>query len=183
MINCSEDPRVALQLTRYHSWPRIRDQSNGEHSCQIMRILLTVWPDCSRRMLVHAVTHDMGEMAGDIQYPYKEKFPELRPIVERIESSVKQTMHETIGMPNSAQLSEYERLVFKLCEWIEVWEYGLHEMGLGNRYARIVAQRGILGASAIMQDLGNCRGDETDVRPAVKRYVDKRTEWENQNDQ
>lgn len=182
MINCSEDPRVALQLTRYHAWPRIRDQSNGEHSCQILRILLTVWPDCPRRMLVHAVTHDMGEMAGDIQYPYKEKFPDLRHTIELVETDVKSVMSTTIGMPPVAVLTTYERAVFKLCEWIEVWEHGLHEMGLGNRYARIVAMRGITAASQLMEEIEGLRGDAPDIRPAIKRYVDRRTEWENQND-
>jgi hypothetical protein len=180
MINCAEDPRVALQLTRYHSWPRLRDQSVGEHSCQIMRILLTVWPDCPRRVLVHAVTHDMGEMAGDIQYPYKLKYPELKPLMDRVEGDVRVVMGETIGMPPETVLSEYERRVFKLVEFIEMWEYGLHEIGLGNAYARVIAQRCILAASEIMESLEIPSGSP-DVRPAVKRYVDRRQQWENQN--
>lgn len=180
MINCSEDPRVALQLTRYHSWPRIRDQSNGEHSCQILRILLTVWPDCPRRMLVHAVTHDMGEMAGDIQHPYKQKYPALKPMMDGIEADVKGVMGRGLGMPPMCALSRYEQDVFKICEYVEMWEYGLHEMGLGNQYAKIVAMRCILAASEIVESLQPEGG--YDPRPAIKRYVDKRTEWENQND-
>lgn len=176
MINCAEDPRHALQLTRFHSWPRLRDQSNGEHSCQIMRILLTVWPDCPRRMLVHAVTHDAGEMAGDIQYPYKRKYPELKPLMDRIENDVREVMREKLGMPPVVQLSCYEQDVFKLVEFLELWEHGLFELGMGNSYARIIIQRGIVGASELMTRLEP--GNAPDLRPAIKRYVDTRTAWE-----
>lgn len=182
MINCAEDPRVALMLTRYHSWPRLRDQSNGEHSAQILRILLTVWPDCPRKMLVHGIRHDMGEMAGDIQYPYKANNPPLKRMMDDIECQVTDRMSETIGTPPFVLLSNYEERVFKLVEFLEMWEQGLTEMGMGNKYARIIAMRCITAASAIMEELEKLRKDEPDIRPAVKRYVDKRTEWENQND-
>ena len=182
MINCAEDPRVALQLTRYHSWPRLRDQSNGEHSAQIMRILLTVWPDCPRRMLVHAVTHDMGEMAGDVQYPYKLNNPALKSIMDQLEGSVIERMGETIGVPPEVNLSPYEQRVFKLCEFVEMFEYGLHEMGLGNKYGRIIAMRCLTAASEIMETMMETNRGETDVRPAVKRYVDRRQAWESQNE-
>lgn len=180
MINCAEDPRHALQLTRYHSWPRLRDQSNGEHSCQILRILLTVWPDCPRRMLVHAVTHDVGEMAGDIQYPYKRNNPELKVIMDRIEDDVKNVMALKFGMPPRAMLSTFELTVFKIVEYVEMWEQGLVEVGMGNKYARIIVARCILAASELMGSLvveGNC-----DPRPSIKRYVDTRTALEMQND-
>lgn len=182
MINCAQDARVALQLARFHSWPVLRVQSNGEHSCQILRILLTVWPECPRRVLVHVVTHDMGEMAGDIQWPYKSHHPDLKAIMDGIERSVVAEMRGTVGAPPVVVLSAYELAVFKTCEWIEVWEYALHEMGLGNRYARIIAQRGILGASDAMGGLEALRGDALDVCPAIKRYVDKRTAWERSDD-
>lgn len=183
MINCAEDPRCALELTRYHSWPRVRDQSNGEHSCQILRILLTVWPDCPRRMLVHAVTHDMGEMAGDIQYPFKVKYPMLKSQMIEIEMGVRRGMSATIGMPPETVLGEYELMVFKIVESLEMWEYGLREQGLGNKYARIIALRNILAASQLIEMITDeMRGSMPDVRPAVKSYVNRRTEWENQND-
>jgi hypothetical protein len=182
MINCAEDPRHALQLTRYHSWPRLRDQSNGEHSCQIMRILLTVWPDCPRRMLVHAVTHDVGEMAGDIQYPYKRLNPELKLLMDRIEDGVRQQMSTTIGMPPIVSLSNYEAVIFKIVEYVEMWEYGLCEQAMGNQYARIIVARCILAASELSELSEKLRGDAPDLRPAIKRYVDTRAKWETRND-
>jgi hypothetical protein len=179
MINLSEDPRAALELTRYHSWRRLRDQSVGEHSCQIMRILLTVWPDCPRRMLVYAVTHDMGEMAGDIQYPYKLKYPELKPLMDRVEKDVVGVMRDGLGAPPAVMLSKYELDVFKIVEFVEMFEYGLSEQGMGNQYARIISSRCILAASELMGRLEP--GDALDIRPAIKRYVDARAEWEGQN--
>lgn len=182
MINCAEDPRHALQLTRYHSWPRIRDQSVGEHSCQIMRILLTVWPDCPRRMLVHAVTHDMGEMAGDIQYPYKQKFPALKPLMDSIEDSVLDVMREKLGAPPEVLLTEYELTIFKIVEYVEMWEYGVNEQRMGNSYATIISNRCLLAAADLMNSLDPFRNHGShDVRPAIKRYIDNRAQWETQN--
>jgi hypothetical protein len=180
VMNVAEDPRAGLELTRYHSWTRIRDQSTGEHSCQIMRILLTVWPDCPRRMLVHAVTHDMCEMAGDFQYPYKRVVAGLKEASDRAEHYVNSQMSDAFGVPPATALSDYEHHVFKLVEFLEMWEHGLREMNMGNRYARIIASRCILQASGMLEEMSEMRGDAPDIRPAIQRYVTTRTKWEMQ---
>lgn len=183
MMNVAEDPRAGLELTRYHSWPHIRDQSTGEHSCQIMRIFLTVWPDCPRRMLVHAVTHDMCEMAGDFQYPYKRVITGLKEASDRAERYVSSQMSDAFGVPPAVELNDYEHHVFKLVEFIEMWEYGLREQNMGNKYARIITARCILEASRMLGELGDARrGDAPDIRPAIQRYVTTRTKWEMLND-
>lgn len=181
-MNLAEDPRAGLELVRYHSWRVLHSQSNGEHSAQIMRILLTVWPDCPRRMLVHAVTHDIGEMAGDIQYPFKKIVPGLKECMDACEEHVKSGMRVAIGMPPHVTLSQYELDVFKLCEFIDMWEYGLREQNLGNRYGQVIAQRCIMGASTYFDIVEESRGEHPDIRPAVKSYMDRRLAWEQDHD-
>lgn len=189
VINCAKDPRVGLQLTRYHSWPRIREQSVGEHSAQVMRILLTVWPDAPRHLLVYALYHDIGEMAGDVQYPFKSQDPLLKVRMDEAERQVTTGMNEEF--PNSIPnvlLSPFERAVFKLCEYVEMWEWGLHEMNLGNQYGRTVSMRMSTAKSAqyeaILSGEVPAEEDERDAWPAlasnIKRYIERRLTWEKQ---
>lgn len=179
MMNLAEDPRAGLELVRYHSWAVHKSQTVGEHSCQIMRILLTVWPDCPRRMLVHAVTHDMGEMAGDAQYPYKQKVPGMKAAHDLAETMVLQEMRETMGTPPSVVLTMYEKFVFKAIEYLEMWEFGLRECNMGNKYGQIIAMRCLQKLGLMLPEFEKIRGDSPDVQPAIKQYVDKRMKWEN----
>lgn len=181
MLDPSVDPRVALQITRYHTWPRVRDQNNGEHSAQIMRIMITVWPEVPRRLLVHAVLHDIGEMTGDVQYPYKKNTPGLKAAMDVAEAGVREKMVEQHGIPRDVVLSDFEENFFKVCEYLEMWEWSLQEMNLGNRYGQVVAMRCLLAASERLESIG-ARDSWPDLRPAVKRYVDNRTAKENSSD-
>jgi len=178
-LNVSEDPRAGLELTRYHSWPVHRRQSVGEHSAQIMRILLTVWPDCPRRMLVHAVTHDIGEMAGDVQYPFKQRIFGMKAAHDMAERVVRDDMRRVFGLPKDQVLTEFEESVFKIVEFIEMWEYGLREMNMGNRYGRVIAARCILAASKRLEELDPVAASRSpELRPAIMSYVNTRTKWE-----
>lgn len=177
MMNLAEDPRAGLELLRYHSWAVHRSQSVGEHSCQIMRILLTVWPDCPRRMLVHAVTHDMGEMAGDAQYPYKQLVPGMKAAHDTAERMVTDRMAEVMGAPPAVNLTAHELHVFKIVEYVEMYEYGLRECNMGNKYGQVIAMRCLQAAGLLMGD--KKYDGEYDVRPAIKRYIDTRMKWEN----
>lgn len=168
------DPRIAGQVTRYHTWPRHRDQSVGEHSWQIIRILLTLWPAAPRKMLVHATFHDANEMVGDIPYPGKKRRPELKKLMSELEAMNAQDMRAKWSIPPYPVLNEYEQGVFKLCEYLEMWEYGLCEQNLGNRYGAKVAMRMLVEAAVALESLEPPSGDYPDLRPAARRYVDAR---------
>jgi len=137
-----QDPRWAGQVTRYHTWPRIREQSVGEHSWQVMRILLAIWPDAPRHMLLHCLTHDVGEMvSGDPPYPVKKNNPVLKEEMDRIERDAHLSMCIPWSFPPPSSLTENEYKIFKLCEFIEMWEWAIFEMDLGNSHAELVKDR------------------------------------------
>lgn len=177
--NIETDPRVAGQVTRYHTWPRTRDQSVGEHSWQVMRILLTVWPTVPRKLLVHAVLHDVGEMAGDIPYPGKRNDPLLKDRMDLAEQKIHAGMMDAWRLPGITTLTEYEHRVFKVCENLEMWEWGLHEQNLGNRYGSVVTMRMMVAALGALEQLVPPSADYPDLRPALRRYIEKRREHEN----
>lgn len=172
------DPRIGGQVTRYHTWPRIREQSTGEHTWQVLRILLTVWPDCPRKILHYVVFHDVGEMAGDIPYPFKLRVPELGVGMGKAEAMVLNEMRNGWGIAGIPTLGTYEHAAFKCCESIEMWEYGLQEQALGNQYAALISKRMLLQASQWMEAMQKARGDNPDIRPAIGRYIQRRVDDE-----
>lgn len=167
------DPRRALQVTRYHTWPRVREQSIGEHSMQVMRILLAIWPAAPRHMLIHCMKHDLGEtLSGDPPYPIKALNTDLKIACDRIESEAVKLMEDTWMIPLTQELSVSEKLVFKLAEFLEMAEWGMYEVWLGNSMARVVIDR-----CMTMVDDHLDRLNKTDLAGVVshaRRYIARR---------
>lgn len=170
------DPRRALQVTRYHTWPRLRDQSVGEHSAQVMRILLAIHPEAPRHMLVHCIVHDIGEeRTGDPPYPVKRDNPLFKKESDRIEREAHLSMCVPWLLPAPQCLTEDERAIFKLAEFIEMWEWGLYEMNLGNNYARLVVKRCAEGTRLYL------RAVPEGIAKRASDYINKRQKMEKAN--
>ncbi len=136
------DPRSAYRVKRYHTWPMHQQQSNGEHSAQVWRILKAIWPSCPAHVLEHAMTHDVGErVTGDLPYPTKAKSPELKRILDGMEHDAHNQMSQTWRLPSPVTLAPGEMAIFKLAEYIEMWECALDDVTMGNRGAALIAQR------------------------------------------
>ncbi len=152
-MNPRSDPRCALQVSRYHTWPRIREQSVGEHSAQVMRILLALWPQAPRHLLVHCLIHDIGEaVSGDPPFPVKRDNPNLKAECDRIEREAHLEMCLPWSLPAPVLLLHSEALVFKVAEYLEMYEWGMYEMRLGNQYGKRVRDRCLVAARALLVD-------------------------------
>jgi 5'-deoxynucleotidase YfbR-like HD superfamily hydrolase len=186
-MNLVRDPRAAGQVRRYHTWAIHKEQSVAEHTWQIMRILLTVWPAAPRNVIIHALIHDMGEMSGDIQFPFKLLFPELKAGSEKAENQVRAVQLEGLGAPVAPHpMSPFEKHVFKCCDNLEMWEYGLRESNMGNRYAMIVVNRMQRAVAENLERIKALEGTQqfqqnVDVLPAIHRYFHKRLDMEKFN--
>lgn len=169
IINIEEDPRHAGQISRFHTWPTHRTQSVGEHTWQVMRIMMTVDVGmCTTRLMHYAVLHDVGEMAGDIPWPGKRNDPVLKSQCDLAEGRVRAAMTARWDLPHLPGLSDTERSFFKVCENLEMWEFGLQEVSMGNKYGAVVASRMLFAADAEMQRLS------PDLRARIRKYVDAR---------
>jgi hypothetical protein len=177
IVNIEEDPRHAGQITRYHTWSVHRNQSVGEHSWQIIRIAVTIWPECPRHLFLHAVLHDIGEMAGDIPWPGKRNDPVLRERITLAELRVHRAMSARWNLPPPVRLSEMEQNFFKMCEYIEMWEFGLMEQNMGNKYGTIVSTRMMLEAAAVIGKM------HPDIQKRARAYCDIRKEQESEIEQ
>lgn len=137
-----DDPRMAGCVLRYHTWPHVRSQSNAEHSWQVARLLLAIWPDAPRNVIVYCLTHDVGEVGtGDAPFPIKRDNPDLKKIMDRIEKSTHLGMCIPWNLPHPGALSALEAIVFKIADMLDMWEWGLQEIMLGNRFADLAVQR------------------------------------------
>jgi len=138
-----DDARLAGEVIRYHTWPHTRQQSVGEHSWQVCRILMSIAPaPYWVKLLPHTVTHDIGEIGtGDVPYPVKANNPELGRLFDELEHETVEELCDKWGLPSPVTLTPQERWVFKLAEFIEMWEWGLEELQRGNQFARKVADR------------------------------------------
>lgn len=165
------DPRSAGLVTRYHTEMRARDQSVGEHSWQLVRLLLCLFPDCPRHILVHAAFHDVAERrTGDLPYPVKAENDDIWTGMDRLERDTRVLMTESWGVPPAVELLPDEKALFKLVEFIEMWEHSLDELCMGNRSAELVRARCISAISPRARELG------PDVEKIVWAYISKRTQ-------
>ena len=87
------DPRMAGEIARYHTELTLRPQSVASHSWNVARILLAVWPETPRHLLVEALMHDVGEVfAGDSPSPAKWAHPPLKLAVDEVEDTTRLAM-------------------------------------------------------------------------------------------
>jgi len=132
-----KNQRLAGLVKRYHTWPVIREQNVAEHSFHIMRIYLTLFPSkMSLNVWEYILRHDMPEQTtGDPPYPIKVRFPALRPVYDEMEAAAA----ERQGWKMPDVTSEQKRLI-KICDMIEMWEFGMEELAKGNAFAECIVQ-------------------------------------------
>lgn len=185
-MNLVEDPRAAGSVRRYHTWAVIKDQTVAEHTWQILRILLTIWPTAPRNLLVYGLVHDMGEMSGDIQFPFKLMFNELRQGSEKAEVHVRGMQRKRLGAPDVKHpISQFERYVFKACDNLEMWEFSIRERNLGNMYANLMIARMREAVAENMSNIYSLRDTQQaqqnpDIVANIQRYMKTRLEMESE---
>jgi hypothetical protein len=136
------DLRRAGEVTRYHTWPTLRQQSIAEHTWQLLRIYLTIFGPPSPEVTTYIMFHDCGEIAvGDAPYPSKAQDRDFKDAHNRLEDKALEASLKFWSAPVMPALGPYLLKKIKLCEYIEMAEEGLHEYMLGSRYGWITAQR------------------------------------------
>lgn len=123
---------LAGRVRRYHVWPTITQQTVGEHSARVALIYCEIWGVPRGEVMYHMLTHDHGELfAGDTPYGAKRASLALAQAVNEVEQKGRDILDlYTIKL----EKEEYRR--FKVCDLLEMWEFGRHEANLGNKYAQ-----------------------------------------------
>ena len=120
--------RAGGLVRRWHTIPTINDETVAHHSWGVATVLLELWPDCSRDLLIAALYHDVHEhVTGDIPKPAFWRSPELGTLVDCIKDEV----NRELGILPSLTIEEQKQLaiadMFDLC-----WRC-LEEIQLGNK--------------------------------------------------
>jgi hypothetical protein len=123
--------RFSGQVLRYHTWPVIRQQSVGEHTWQVMRIYYQLFGPPPTPVWEAMLLHDAPEVqTGDIPFGAKVRNPALRAANEESEERWMKRMK--LQWP---QLTDVQHWAMKVCDLLEMYEYGLSERRMGNQYA------------------------------------------------
>ena len=148
--------RFAGGVKRYHSWPVLQTQTNAEHTWNVLRIFIAIFGAPSPNVTVRIVHHDSAELlTGDPPFPIKRDHPELKRIYDALEHKFEETSGILYG-----DVSREDALRIKVCDLIEMWEFGLVETNMGNRFAELIVIRTEENVIQLSQSLPSAEKDE-----------------------
>jgi 5'-deoxynucleotidase YfbR-like HD superfamily hydrolase len=131
--------RHAGDVKRYHNYPTSRVQTNAEHSWNVARIWLSIFApeDVTDQgnVLAYIIHHDSGELGLGFDAPFTSKraAPDLKEICDRLEA--KSLAEQGIRLP---VLTTWEKASVKVCDLIEMMEFGHEELRRGCQYGEPV---------------------------------------------
>ena len=119
--------------------PRIKSESLAEHQYYCGLILIKLKDYIINLsyvqfsvLLQYVLVHDIGELyTGDIPHNVKEDYPDLRVLLEQIENE-KINSFGFSDILNEVEKDEKLKMLFKLCDTIQVIQYCENEKRLGN---------------------------------------------------
>ncbi len=167
------DSRLAGETVRYHTELVLRRQTVAEHSWQCARVLLAIWPEAPRHVIVETLFHDTGEWgSADVPSPAKRTFPALAEAVDVAEAASRLSMALPWGLPPRATFTFEEEAVLHFVDLVEAWEFLLIEQSMGNRHARVLVERCDLEIKQMLLDLPPV------VFNLARSYVERRRQTE-----
>jgi hypothetical protein len=106
-------------------------QTVGQHAHRVATLYCELWGLPRAEVLYYVLHHDGGELsAGDIPFGGKKLHPQL---------SFAHGKAEEVGLERQGVklpgLSPEEHAKFKICDLLEMWETGVIEENMGNKYA------------------------------------------------
>jgi hypothetical protein len=104
-----------------------------------MRIWFHIWGPMPPAVSTHLLLHDAPELSsGDIPHIAKRDAPEIRGPLNRLEALACERMG--IPNPNEEGLKGIDRVKFKVCDLVEMLEFAIVEMAMGNNLAQPIVE-------------------------------------------
>lgn len=123
--------RFAGSVRRYHTWPVLNQQTVADHTWHVMRICYQLWGPLPPEVSTYIIWHDALEIVtGDLPFPIKRDTPELAELLSVIDDETR----VATGWPY-VELSPLWKKRVKICDLIEMHEYGMVEYRQGNKFA------------------------------------------------
>lgn len=131
---------------RWHTNPDLCDTHDpvAAHQGRVALLVLSIYPDASRALLAHAITHDQGEAGScDCSYDAKAANPVLAGLLHRLEGD--EIFAQGFALPN---LTLREAKILKVCDWLDAWLWMMkHAPWLAVRADWSDQRRSILGGA------------------------------------
>lgn len=129
--------RFSGAVKRYHTWPVLRADTVAEHCWNVLRIYITVFGPPPAHVTTYIVHHDSPELlTGDPPFPIKRDNPELKRVYDRLDDEF--NADHGVG---GEELKPDDRIRIKVCDLIDMWEFGLIECAMGNTFAERIVTR------------------------------------------
>lgn len=126
---------MAGRVKRWHTWPTIHQETVDEHSMGVLRIYRQIFGLSTVSVVKCIMDHDLPEIvAGDPPYPVKRDNPDLKKAYDAVEAKARKMLE----LPTDYSLSEKEKWRVKVCDLLQMWQFGRAEMHMGNGYAFVV---------------------------------------------
>lgn len=162
MMDVTASIRFASLVKRYHTWPVIREQNNAEHTMHVLRIYDSIFGLPSVRVVRAIMYHDIGEIGpGDAPFPSKRNNPDLKAAHDRVE---REKRIELVG-DDTDDVTETAARFIKICDLLEMWEFGTEELLRGNTLAQPIVSRTAEAALSL------CAND--DERARVNSHIER----------
>jgi len=118
-------------VVRFHNHVGIDKQKNSEHQWGCALIVNYIYPHCSKKLLLAALTHDAAEyLTGDIPFPVKQENPELGVMLRAIE----ERWEKSNGV--YFNLDQGDKKVLKMADTLEGMWFCVNQVKAGNSNAK-----------------------------------------------
>lgn len=122
---------ISGSVERFHNAVGISNQHVSSHSWGVAMLCQHFDPDCSKELIMAALSHDCAEMfTGDIPANTKWELPELKKLLDKYEDKI------LLDLGLSFELTDEEKILLKICDILEGMQYCLGRMQMGERGAR-----------------------------------------------
>lgn len=123
-------------VSRFHAVTGMTPQTIALHSWGVALLCQHFWPDCSKNLILAALTHDCAELiTGDIPGTAKWANPELKVLLDSIEADIEKEWKIDYN------LDLVEKRMLKLCDCLEGMNYCLERRKHGELEASVVFGR------------------------------------------
>lgn len=120
--------REASRVERAHTMPHHGTYSVGQHSFDMLTLLVCLYPDCRREMMLAVMFHDLSERwTGDIPSPAKQSDGEFGKRLAMVEAKV------TKALGLDVKLTEMERYWLKGLDVVEYLLWAKEQIAMGNQ--------------------------------------------------
>lgn len=144
---------LAGQVTRFHTWPTIHKPNVAEHCWRVATLYAEIFGLPRAEVLYFCLHHDSGELfAGDVPFGAKRAVPGLPDAMNQGEEMGRALLG--VQLP---RLDGLEWTRFKICDLLEMYEFGRHEWRMGNEYARPI----VVATAVAAKKLSGRAGQET----------------------